>query len=81
VVNFIAMRFWVFPGSDRPIAKQLAGFALTSLVARSSEYGVFLLLHHLAGVYYLAAAALTLVVSMGVKYFVYGSWLFAAQEG
>jgi putative flippase GtrA len=80
VVNFAAMRFWVFPDSGQPIAKQLATFALASLVARSTEYGAFLLLHHLAGVFYLAAAATTLVVSMLAKYFIYGSWLFAERE-
>lgn len=81
IVNFSAMRWWVFPGSGRSATRQLALFVLTSLVSRSIEYAAFLLLLHIAGVFYLAAAALTLVVSMVVKYFVYGSWLFAEQEG
>jgi putative flippase GtrA len=80
-VNFTTMRWWVFPGSGRSATRQLTIFALTSLVSRSTEYAVFLLLIHVAGVFYLAAAALTLIVSMIVKYFVYGSWLFAEQEG
>jgi putative flippase GtrA len=76
-MNFAAMRWWVFPGSDRSLARQLGIFATTSLGFRGAEFLVFLGLRHLAGVYYLVAAAATLLLSMLLKYFVYGSWLFA----
>ena len=79
-LNFAAMRWWVFPGSGRPMVRQLAGFALMSVVFRGSEFLVFLLLRHLGGMYYLFAAVGTLGSSMIVKYFVYGSWLFASSR-
>jgi putative flippase GtrA len=80
VLNFAVMRWWVFPDSGLSIGRQLAGFALTSVGFRASEFLVFLLLRHVAGTYYLLAAAGTLCVSMLVKYFVYGSWLFARER-
>ena len=79
-INFAVMRWWVFPGSGRPMVRQLAGFALMSVVFRGSEFLVFLLLRHLGGMYYLFAAVGTLGSSMIVKYFVYGSWLFASSR-
>jgi len=77
VLNFATMRWWVFPDSGLSLARQLAGFAMTSVGFRSSEFLVFLLLRHVGGTYYLLAAGVTLCISMVVKYFVYGSWLFA----
>jgi putative flippase GtrA len=80
VLNFAVMRWWVFPGSNLSMARQLAGFAMTSAAFRSSEFLVFLLLRHVGGTYYLYAAGGTLCFSMVVKYFVYGSWLFAGAR-
>ena len=66
--------------SNLSMARQLAGFAMTSAGFRASEFLVFLLLHHIGGTYYLFAAGGTLCFSMVVKYFVYGSWLFAGAR-
>jgi putative flippase GtrA len=79
-INFAAMRWWVFPDSGLPMARQLAGFAMMSVVFRGSEFLVFLLLRHVGGTYYLFAAGGTLGLSMIVKYFVYGSWLFSSAR-
>jgi len=80
VLNFAVMRWWVFPGSGLSMARQLAGFALMSAGFRGSEFLVFLLLRHVGGAYYLIAAGGALALSMIVKYFVYGSWLFASAR-
>jgi hypothetical protein len=80
VINFAVMRWWVFPDSDLSVGRQLAGFAMMSVVFRSSEFLVFLLLRHVGGTYYLYAAGATLCLSMVVKYFTYGSWLFASAR-
>jgi putative flippase GtrA len=79
VLNFAAMRWWVFPESGLGVARQLAGFATMSVIFRSSEFLVFLLLRHVGDTYYLFAAGGALCLSMVVKYFVYGSWLFASS--
>jgi putative flippase GtrA len=80
VINFAAMRWWVFPESGLGVARQLAGFAMMSAIFRSSEFLVFLLLRHVGDAYYLFAAGGALCLSMVVKYFVYGSWLFASSR-
>lgn len=79
-LNFAVMRWWVFPDSGLAMTRQLAGFAMTSAVFRGSEFLVFLLLRHFGGTYYLFAAGGTLCFSMVMKYFVYGSWLFASAR-
>jgi putative flippase GtrA len=79
-VNFMAMRWWVFRGSPRPWLAQLVGYGLSSLFFRGGEYLGYLLLYRLAGIPYLVAALVVLSVSFGLKYFVYGSWLFAREE-
>ena len=56
VLNFAAMRWWVFPESGRGVARQLGGFAMMSVIFRSSEFLVFLLLRHVGDTYYLFAA-------------------------
>jgi len=80
ILNFAVMRWWVFPGSGLSMGRQLAGFAMTSVVFRVAEFLVFLLLRHVGGTYYLLAAAGTLCFSLVLKYFVYGSWLFASAR-
>jgi putative flippase GtrA len=80
VLNFVVMRWWVFPESGLSMARQLTGFAMTSVVFRISEFFIFLLLRHVGDTYYLFAAGGTLCFSMVVKYFVYGSWLFASSR-
>lgn len=74
--NFAAMRWWVFPGGARRWLPQLLAFGASSLFFRGGEYVGYLLLYRLAGLPYLGAAVVVISVSFGLKYAVYGGWLF-----
>jgi putative flippase GtrA len=80
VMNFAGMRWWVFRGTDRPIATQFMGFGLSSLAFRGLEYCGYLLLYRVAAIPYLVAAAATIGISFVVKYVVYNSWLFSRRS-
>jgi len=80
LMNFASMRWWVFRGTRRPILVQLTGFGLSSLCFRGLEYAGYLVLYRLAGLPYLAAAALVLGISTVVKYVVYDFWLFSREK-
>src|ERR687888_2213309 len=45
LVNFTLLRTWVFPGQTAPVGRQLAETAVTSLLFRALEYGLFLIGH------------------------------------
>jgi putative flippase GtrA len=77
VINFIGLRWWVFAGTERALAKQFAAFVLSSLCFRGLEYCAYLVLLRAFDVPYLIAVVATIGVSFVVKYVVYGSWLFS----
>ena len=80
LMNFASMRWWVFRGTRRSVARQLTGFGLSSLFFRGLEYAGYIVLFRFAGVPYLAAAVLVLGISTVVKYVVYNSWLFSREK-
>ena len=77
LMNFVGMRWWIFSGTDRPMASQFLGFGFSSLVFRGLEYCGYLVLYRMVGVDYLVAAVVTIGISFVAKYTVYNSWLFS----
>lgn len=75
VVNFLNNRKWVFASDDSPLP-QIARFLAVSLLFRLVEYLVFVLLHYLLGVHYLAAVLIALFSFYVVKFFVYRDLVF-----
>jgi putative flippase GtrA len=77
LMNFAGLRWWIFSGTDRPVASQFLGFGLSSLGFRGLEYCGYLLLYRLAGLDYLLAAVAVIGAAFVAKYAVYNSWLFS----
>ena len=75
VLNFVTIRKYVF-GSSGPVRKELSKFVLASGIFRILEYGMFLVLHSVAGVHYTVATATVLVLSLAVKFVSYRLWIF-----
>lgn len=79
LLNFTLLRFWVYGetrGED-PLGRQFSRTILLSVCFRTFEYLLFLLLHLLLGIYYLAAVALAMGISfllkfIGFHYLVFG---------
>ncbi len=76
VVNFTLLRLWVFPGQDAHLGRQLLETAVTSLLFRAGEYGIFLALHLGLDVNYLIATGASVCISALGKYFVYREIVF-----
>jgi putative flippase GtrA len=76
VVNFTLLRLWVFPGQSASVGRQMAETAVTSLVFRALEYGLFLIGHLGLGIDYLIATGASVCVSAVAKYFVYREIVF-----
>lgn len=77
VVNFALLRLWVFPGQEAHLGRQLLETALTSLLFRAFEYGVFLALHLGLDVNYLIATGASVCLSALGKFFVYREIVFS----
>jgi putative flippase GtrA len=80
VMNFAAMRWWIFAGTNRRLGSQLLGFGFSSLAFRGLEYCGYLVLYRVLGIPYLGAAVATIGVSFVAKYVVYDSWLFTRSS-
>jgi putative flippase GtrA len=76
VVNFALLRAWVFPGQSASVGRQLAETALTSLLFRALEYGLFLIGHLGLGIDYLVATGASVCISALGKFFVYREIVF-----
>ena len=76
LVNFTLLRNFVFPGQSLPLARQMAETALTSLLFRALEYGVFLVLHLGFGIDYLLATGASVCASALGKFAVYREVVF-----
>jgi putative flippase GtrA len=76
IVNFTLLRLFVFPGQSMSLVGQFAAVAVTSASFRLFEYGLFLLLGALLGLFYLAATALAVLVSAVAKFLVYRNLVF-----
>jgi putative flippase GtrA len=76
IVNFILLRRWVFPGQTTHWGRQLAETALTSLLFRAVEYGIFLALHLGLDLNYLLATGASVGISALAKFGVYREIVF-----
>jgi len=79
VFNFVAMRFYVFPAitvGGPGVIKQATGFLISSAVFRAVDYGAFLFLHSVFGIYYIATIIIVTGISFIAKYFFYNRWIF-----
>jgi putative flippase GtrA len=76
LVNFALLRLWVFPGQSASVGRQLAETAITSLVFRALEYGLFLVGHLALGIDYLLATGASVCISALAKFFVYREIVF-----
>jgi putative flippase GtrA len=74
--NFWIARHYVFQSVSKSAGKQFGEYAGTSLAFRAGEYLLYLSLLHLLGIGYLAAAALSLLVSFSLKFVVYRKLVF-----
>ena len=82
VFNFLAMRFYVFPAnadSGPSVVKQATAFLLTSAAFRGWDYGLFLLMHVVFGLYYIATIVIVSGLSFVLKYFFYKRWVFSSN--
>ena len=75
VVNFYNQRKWVFSSNSAPLP-QVIKFLVVSLLFRMAEYLVFVLLHYVLVVHYLAAVLIALFAFYFVKFFVYRDLVF-----
>lgn len=76
VINYTLLRLFVFPGQSARIGPQFAATAATSIGFRLLEYGIYLALDALAGLHYLPATALAVIISAGGKFVVYRNVVF-----
>jgi putative flippase GtrA len=79
LMNFLVLRYYVFPGSQRSAATQLAMFGLSSVGFRGGEYLAFLVAHTWLGVQYTVAIAAILALSFVCKFLFYRGVVFARR--
>jgi putative flippase GtrA len=79
-ISFGICRVWVFRGSRRPIWSQLAGFALTSLAFRTSEFVAFLVVYSWLGLPYTFCVVGVLGVSALAKFMLLRTFVFAKAK-
>jgi putative flippase GtrA len=78
VLNFLACRHLVFEATGDGTGSQLLRFVVSSLGFRSAEWVAFVIIHSIAGMYYLSAVVVVLLVSFFVKFFFFRSVVFRA---
>lgn len=78
-VNFLGARYYVYRSHNGPIGKQLFLFLVSSLAFRATEYVCFVLLHTIAGLQYLLAVGMIVIVSFVVKFLFFGSFVFSTK--
>ncbi len=79
VVNFVVARSYVYRAGGA-FGPQVLRFAAASAGFRIAEYLAFLILHAVFGLFYVLALGVVLVVSFGVKFVFYRSYVFAPVE-
>jgi putative flippase GtrA len=80
VMNFFAMRIFVYPGREGRILAQFGLFVVSSLGFRSLEYALFLVFHTWLGLPYKLVLIATLVTTFVTKFFYYGAVVFARLD-
>ena len=79
-MNFLFMRYYVFPGGRRSATGQLALYGLSSLGFRGGEYLGFLALYTWLGLYYILAIVAVTGASLVTKFFYYRSVVFSGRK-
>jgi putative flippase GtrA len=78
LINFWLSRRYVFrAGGDA--RKQFALFVITASAMRGGEYAAFYLLFQFAHLHYLAALTSAMVISNGLKFFLYRALVFGRR--
>ncbi len=80
VMNFLVMRYYVFPGPQRSVTTQLAMFGASSVGFRGAEYLAFLILHTWLRTQYALAIVAILALSFVCKFVFYRGVVFARRE-
>ena len=76
VVNFLMLKFYVYRNDGRWQA-QAVRYLLVAALFRLGEFGVFLAMHRLLGLFYVVALVVTLGLSFIAKFFAYYYLVFA----
>ncbi len=76
VINFFVSRHYVYQASDGSARRQFGRFLVSAASFRALEYGAFLLVHTVLGVYYLAAVVAVQVTSFFGKFLFYRAFVF-----
>lgn len=77
--NFFMARIMVFKERHN-LLKQATRFFVVSILMRSLEYGVFLLLFYIAEIYYLISYTASIALVFVFKYFAYKNVVFTANR-
>ena len=80
VMNFLLLRYFVYPGSQGHFLKQFGLFAISSLGFRCVEYSLFLLFHTYLGFAYRPVIVGTLLGTFVLKFFYYGTVVFSGRR-
>jgi putative flippase GtrA len=80
VMNFLGMRYFVYPGEHRSVGKQLMLFAVSSGSFRGLEYLAFLALHTWLHYPYRLVLVVVLGTSFVAKYCYYKVFVFALNR-
>jgi len=79
VMNFLMLRYFVYPGKHSHFFRQLGVFIVSSLSFRGLEYVLFLMFHSWLGLPYRVVIVGTLVTTFMVKFFYFGSVVFSRR--
>lgn len=81
ILNFFLSRHYIYDDASGGDPRgQLVRFVVTSGGFRVLEYGAFLILHSVLGVYYLAAAVAVQVTSFLAKFAIFRGWVFVGGD-
>ena len=79
-MNFLLMRYYVYPGLRGGLGRQLAQFGVTSALFRGGEYVAFLVLHSWLGTHYLPAIVAVTGAAFVAKFFYYRTAVFVGRK-
>ncbi|MDX1682660.1 MAG: hypothetical protein R3336_06040, partial [Phycisphaeraceae bacterium] len=79
VINFLVLRYFVYPGQTAPLGRQMAETLAASIGFRIGEYLAFLLFHTGFDLPYLPVAAGVLVASFLMKFGFYRQVIFRRE--
>jgi putative flippase GtrA len=80
-VNFIALRWFVFPNSAARIRHQLLRYVTVNGALRGGEYLAYLLLIQILSLHYQISMIIVMVVSSLMKFVIYDKIVFSRTRG